>query len=129
MPEVIELDSDSQTSDASASSPESSSNEKATKEWSVKYHKQQLVSLFDKISTKSAGTYSTSKELLNAPSPGLFVHGHGLVGLPLMAPVADSLITLCHRLPLGKGSETTVDTKVRKIWELNASEYENRNPR
>lgn len=47
--------------------------------------------------------------------PGLQVDRVGDIALPLGAPVAKALIKLCRQAPYGKGTETVVDTKVRKV--------------
>ena len=44
------------------------------------------------------------------------------IALPLPKSQAQSLIDLAHPAPYGKGSETIVDTRVRKCWELHADE-------
>ena len=44
------------------------------------------------------------------------------IALPLPASQAKALIELAHQAPYGKGSETLIDTKVRKCWELHADE-------
>ena len=60
--------------------------------------------------------------------PGLEVAGLGPVALPLTANAAKELIACCHQAPYGKGTETVVDTKVRKVWELDPGQFELLNP-
>ncbi len=61
--------------------------------------------------------------------PGLSVDGLGDVALPLSATDAKQLIQHCEQAPYGKGTETVVDTKVRKVWELDASRFSIANPK
>ncbi|HQX48957.1 MAG TPA: 2OG-Fe(II) oxygenase, partial [Planctomycetaceae bacterium] len=60
--------------------------------------------------------------------PGLEVAGLGPVALPLTGIAAKELIACCHQAPYGKGTETVVDTKVRKVWELDPGQFELLNP-
>ena len=59
--------------------------------------------------------------------PGLNVDGVGEIGLPLSAAEAKRLIKVCRQAPYGKGTETVVDTKVRKVWELDPSYFSLKN--
>ncbi|MEQ1828848.1 MAG: 2OG-Fe(II) oxygenase, partial [Pirellula sp.] len=61
--------------------------------------------------------------------PGLFVKELGDIGLPLSAAEAKRLIKVCKQAPYGKGTETVVDTKVRKVWELATESFKLRNPK
>ncbi|KAL8673255.1 MAG: hypothetical protein Q9168_002332 [Polycauliona sp. 1 TL-2023] len=74
------------------------------------------------------GNFATSGLLPNAINPGLFVHGVGKVGLPLTDRDAEALTAAAHRAPFGKGTQTFVDSAVRKTWELNPDQFELRNP-
>ena len=56
--------------------------------------------------------------------PGLSVHGVGPVKLPLSPKQAKELIEVGRVAPFGKGTKTLVDTKVRKTFELDASQIE-----
>ncbi len=60
--------------------------------------------------------------------PGLEVDGLGTIGLPLAESTAKELIKICRQAPYGKGTETVVDTKVRKVWELDPSSFKLTNP-
>ncbi len=61
--------------------------------------------------------------------PGLYVKKIGDIGLPLSATEAKRLIKVCQQAPYGKGTETVVDTKVRKVWELDPSHFSLNNPK
>ena len=55
--------------------------------------------------------------------PGLEVEQVGMVGLPMTKAQAKELIKVCQQAPYGKGTETVVDTKVRKVWELDPHQF------
>ncbi len=61
--------------------------------------------------------------------PGLEVDGVGTIRLPLGTTQARKLIGQCHQAPYGKGTETLVDTSVRKVWELDPVHLALTNPR
>ena len=52
----------------------------------------------------------------------------GIVGLSLSNVQAKELIHKSHQAPFGKGSDTIVDTDVRRTWEINANQLEFRKP-
>lgn len=61
--------------------------------------------------------------------PGLDVDGMGVVGFPLTKTQARKLIKLCQQAPYGKGTETVVDTDVRRVWELDPAQFQLTNPK
>lgn len=61
--------------------------------------------------------------------PGLEVDKVGTIALPLDKSVARRLIRECARAPYGKGTQTLVDTKVRRVWELDPDRFHLTNPR
>ncbi len=61
--------------------------------------------------------------------PGLEVNGLGPVRLPLGTAQARKLIELAHQAPYGKGTETVVDTNVRRVWELDPGQFQLTNPK
>ena len=61
--------------------------------------------------------------------PGLEVEGLGAVGLPLPKAQARALIRRCRQAPYGKGTETLVDTDVRRVWEMDPAQFELTNPK
>lgn len=63
-----------------------------------------------------------------AANPGLEVAGLGPIGLPLAALQAKELKTHCEHAPYGKGEETLVDTRVRRVWQLNPDRFALTNP-
>ena len=61
--------------------------------------------------------------------PGLEVDGLGAVRLPLGTTQARKLIKLARQAPYGKGTETVVDTDVRRVWELDPDQFQLTNPK
>ena len=61
--------------------------------------------------------------------PGLEVEGLGTVGLPLPKTQARALIRRCRQAPYGKGTQTLVDTDVRRVWEMDPEQFELTNPK
>ncbi|KAG7377430.1 hypothetical protein PHYBOEH_000877 [Phytophthora boehmeriae] len=72
-------------------------------------------------------TFGGPADSLPATS-GLFVKEFGPVPLPLHEDVANKLIAVCEKSPFGRKKETLVDDKVRKSWQLDASQVELKNP-
>jgi hypothetical protein len=60
--------------------------------------------------------------------PGLEVEGFGAVGMPLTSTQAEELKKHCEQAPYGKGEETVVDTKVRRVWRLKPDRFALTNP-
>src|SRR5689334_20850256 len=60
---------------------------------------------------------------LSVANPGLEVEGLGRVPVPLKRGMAKSLIAACRVAPYGKGTETLVDTRVRKTFELDPQKF------
>ncbi|VFM99224.1 MAG: Predicted 2-oxoglutarate- and Fe(II)-dependent dioxygenase YbiX [Candidatus Kentron sp. G] len=61
--------------------------------------------------------------------PGLTVDDVGLISLPLGPDQASALIARCRQAPYGKGTETIVDTGVRRTWELDPDAFQLTNPK
>ena len=76
----------------------------------------------------SAGSFVCFKTVQCAVNPGIYVKDVGLVGLPLTGRDARILMGHCHQSPFGRGTETIIDTSVRKTWELDTDQFELRNP-
>jgi len=55
---------------------------------------------------------------LPVADPGLVVQALGRVTAPLKRGAAKTLIAACHVAPYGKGTETLIDERVRKTFEL-----------
>lgn len=60
--------------------------------------------------------------------PGLEVEGAGPIGLPVSAEEARRLIAVADQAPYGRGTETIVDTDVRRVWHIEPSRFALRNP-
>ena len=54
-------------------------------------------------------------------APRIEVEGVGLIALPLLPAQAKQLIKGATRAPFGRGTETVVDTKVRRTWQIEAT--------
>ncbi len=61
--------------------------------------------------------------------PGLEVEGVGALRLPLAETQARALIKQCRQAPYGKGTQTLVDTDVRRVWEMDPARFELTNPK
>jgi len=53
-------------------------------------------------------------------APSLDVTGVGTIALPLLPVQAEQLISVAERAPYGRGSDTLVDTNVRRTWQIGA---------
>lgn len=53
--------------------------------------------------------------------PRLEVAGVGPIALPLLAAQAEALVAGAEQAPYGRGSETLVDTGVRRTWQVDAA--------
>jgi hypothetical protein len=69
------------------------------------------------------------RQFPEAADPELHVKDVGPIKLPLSAADAKRIITQCSRSPFGKGTETVVDTSVRNTWQLDANQFELKNPK
>lgn len=86
---------------------------------------QQLLDVLSRIDRP--GTYCTSG-LMPPVFPGLEVTGAGTVALPLDERQAAALRKLARQAPYGKGTQTLVDTDVRRVWEIDADQVTLANP-
>lgn len=57
---------------------------------------------------------------LDIHPPRLEVEGIGPMALPLLPAQAKQIIAIAERAPYGQGTETVVDTKVRRTWQVGA---------
>lgn len=69
------------------------------------------------------GAFAYGNTITAPANPGLFIEGHGNVGLPLSKNDANVIISKSKQSPYGKGARTIVDTAVRKSFELNPSQF------
>ena len=60
---------------------------------------------------------------------GLEVEGVGTLRLPLAETQARALIERCRQAPYGKGTQTLVDTDVRRVWEMDPACFKLTNPK
>lgn len=88
--------------------------------------KKEITSILS--ATLRSRNFAYGRSIANPPNPGIFINGHGNIGLPLSKHDADVIISNSKRSPFGKGEETLVDTSVRRSWELDPSQFSLRNP-
>ncbi|KIJ69261.1 hypothetical protein HYDPIDRAFT_81166 [Hydnomerulius pinastri MD-312] len=74
------------------------------------------------------GRFAFSTPLPQAPNPGLFIDGLGLVGLPLSELYARYIKGISDQAPCGKGTKTLVNREVRDTWEIDAKRVSFTNP-
>ncbi len=60
--------------------------------------------------------------------PGLEVKGLGPIGLPVTPKQSEELKEQCEQAPYGKGTQTLVDTSVRRVWRLAPARFALTNP-
>lgn len=53
--------------------------------------------------------------------PGLSIDGVGRLALPLLPVQAAQLIAIAEKAPYGRGTETLVNTEVRRTWQIDAA--------
>ncbi|KAI9836172.1 MAG: hypothetical protein M1837_003435 [Sclerophora amabilis] len=91
--------------------------------------KRRILKSLSTVKAKSAyGSFAFSETLPYAVNPGLDINGIGAIGLPLSERDATTITKACHKAPFGKGGDTIVDPLVRNTWELNADQFELKNP-
>ena len=64
---------------------------------------------------------------LPAVLPGLEVNGIGPIGVPITSADAKRIITKANQAPYGRGEATIVDTDVRRVWQLEPTQFTLRN--
>jgi len=81
-------------------------------------------------SIEVSGSFAGFYLLKTFPDPGLFITGLGTIGLPLSVRDAQAIASspVTQQSPFGKGSQTLVDTSVRKSWQIDPEHFQLRNP-
>ncbi len=87
--------------------------------------KQALEQLLSSLGESSAFAASGS---FSPVSPGLEVAGIGPIGVPISEAEARRLITRATQAPYGRGEETIIDTGVRRVWQIDPSNFSLQNP-
>jgi 2OG-Fe(II) oxygenase superfamily len=95
-------------------SRKASSSSSSEKDWSA-----QLRDLLDEV--EPLGTYATTGHLSPSFLPVISVEGVGTLGFPLSRYCLEPLKSAATKAPYGKGTETIVDEKVRKAWQIDPS--------
>jgi len=78
---------------------------------------QELADILSEVNRP--GHYFVAGRVEFAP-PRLEVDGVGTIALPLLTIQAEQLIKAATRAPYGRGSNTIVDTNVRRTWQIEA---------
>lgn len=73
------------------------------------------------VASSRTSFYATSN--MPAFDPGIVVQKFGPLKLPLAPKDAKRLVKICRQAPYGKGTETLVDTSVRKTFELDPAQF------
>jgi hypothetical protein len=130
MKRLRESDDDSVGSRSESQQDRSEDEEDDNSGYSSEFSKMIKSQLQATLNTLSfALTYASSGSCPVAENPGIFIPELGVLGLPLSERDAELISKRAHAAPYGKGSDTIVDTTVRKTQELNADEFELRNPK
>ena len=79
----------------------------------------ELAGILNKVQ-RPGDFYATGSNELFAPS--LEVDGVGSIALPLLPIQAKQLIAVAEQAPYGRGEETLVDTRVRRTWQIDATQ-------
>jgi hypothetical protein len=80
--------------------------------------RQLLQTLLESLGESSAFAAAGS---LTPVLPGLEVKGVGEIGIPVTEADAKRLIAKASQAPYGRGSQTIVDTAVRRVWQIEPS--------
>ncbi|HEY2412127.1 MAG TPA: 2OG-Fe(II) oxygenase [Pirellulaceae bacterium] len=80
-------------------------------------------SLEDLLKTLGESSQFISARSLPPVLPGLEVNDVGTIGTPISAADAKRLIAKATQAPYGRGEETIVDTNVRRVWQLEPSQF------
>ena len=79
-------------------------------------HKLKELERVLKGANRPGNFYVTGTE--ETPMPAIKVQGLGHISFPIPITQAKELVKIAERAPYGRGGETIVDTKVRKVWQV-----------
>jgi hypothetical protein len=88
--------------------------------------KKQLAECMQNV--EKSGEFAFAGKSIVTVNPCISVKGISGIGLPLSDRDADAVIATSHQAPFGKGTETRIDTNVRKTWEITADYLDIKNP-
>jgi predicted 2-oxoglutarate/Fe(II)-dependent dioxygenase YbiX len=80
---------------------------------------QELATLLGQI-RRPGDFYATGT--IDIHPPRLEVEGVGPISLPLLRTQAEQIIAAAERAPYGRGTETLLDTNVRRTWQIGAEQ-------
>lgn len=92
---------------------------------SIKHLKTEILSCLRTL--KGSGKFATIQRH-DFILPGLHVEGVGEISFPLHEIHAKALLCVAEQAPFGKGSETIVDTQVRRTQQIDAAQFQFANP-
>ncbi|KAF2461229.1 hypothetical protein BDY21DRAFT_360389 [Lineolata rhizophorae] len=72
---------------------------------------------------QSAGTSAVGGAMEAFSDPGIRINNERMA-VPLREEDAQKIIAASHQAHFGRGSETVVDTSIRRTWELNADQFQ-----
>jgi hypothetical protein len=73
--------------------------------------------------------FASSGDIPIEVNPCISISGLGTIGLPLSERDARLIMSVSHQAPYEKSREPIVDAAVKQIWEMNADQFELRNPK
>ena len=78
--------------------------------------------LFDSLQTvkRPGDFYATGTQDVYLPQ--LEIAGLGRIALPLLPIQLEQLVAIAERAPYGRGSETLIDTEVRRTWQIDGQQ-------
>lgn len=88
--------------------------------------KERLLNVLDSLQESVQFCVSGQRDIV---LPGLVVEGVGELSLPIQVHDAKRLIDVAQQAPYGRGEDTIVDTGVRKVWQLEPTQFSLLNPR
>jgi hypothetical protein len=124
-PEAFNSDDEKDDSEQDFVSDSQEEDPEASKQL-LKDIKSQLCNSLEQVS--SAMSFASSGPFPTTENPGIWIADVGIIGLPLSERDADLISKVTHPAPYGKGPDTIVDLTFRNTQELNADEFELRNP-
>lgn len=105
---------------------EESDEEEEDEDTTLEEAKASLCEALDTI--KGIGKFAHFGTFAEWADPMLSVDDSGPIKLPLNDTDAQRIIAASHQAPFGRGTETIIDTSVRRTWEINFDRVKIANP-
>lgn len=61
---------------------------------------------------------------IEIPMPRIDIHGVGTVSFPVPDVQITDIVACCDQAPVGRGSDTVLDTAVRRVWQLAPTQFD-----